>query len=51
MASQEETIKVLSSEEHVIRNVIVQVQRYQIRCPEDAQEEEEEDAPGSSSSA
>lgn len=51
MASREETIKVLSSEEHVIRNVIVQVQRYQIRCPEDAQEEEEEDAPGSSSSA
>jgi hypothetical protein len=53
MGSQEETIKVLSSEEHVIRNVNVQVQRYETRCPVDEEEpqeepQEEEDATSSS---
>lgn len=46
MASREETIKVLSIVDHVIRNVNVQVQRYETRCPADEYlyPQEEEDA-------
>jgi len=47
MASQEETNKVLSLEEHVVRNVSVQVHRYESRCPMDEDLPEEEDALGS----